>query len=186
MGAHDVPQPPSVAPHDVPQPPSAAPRAKPAKSSYRRNLPHIHGPGRTLFVTFSTWQKLALIPEARGLVLLHCLHDNGTKLAMHAVVVMPDHVHLLFTPLTDNEGTHFGIAEIMSGIKGASAHSVNRLLGRRGRLWNVESYDHVVRLNKGVRDTAAYICRNPVRAGLVAAEDDYPRLWREWVEGSVE
>jgi hypothetical protein len=58
------------------------------------------------------------------------------------------------------------------------------MMGRRGRTWQPESYDHVVRLDEGIRRTAEYICRNPVRAGLAASEDAYPWLWREWVEGA--
>lgn len=50
-------------------------------------------------------------------VLNHCLHDHTTKLQMHAAVAMPDHVHLLFTPLRDLDGSTFGLAEIMQGIK---------------------------------------------------------------------
>jgi REP-associated tyrosine transposase len=171
-------------PDAVPQPPSAARRAKPAKAYYRRNLPHVQVTGRALFVTFSTWRGFVLPDEARRVVLRHCLHDNGAKFYLHVAVVMPDHVHLLFTPMRDSEGEDFGLAEIMGGIKGASAHSLNKLLGRSGRLWNVESYDHVVRLDEGIRQTAEYICRNPVRTGLAASEDEYPWLWREWVDGT--
>jgi REP element-mobilizing transposase RayT len=47
---------------------------------------------------------------------------------MHGAVVMPDHVHLVFTPLRDPSPARYGMAEIMNGIKGASAHSVNRML----------------------------------------------------------
>src|SRR5262249_37233514 len=31
--------------------------------------------------------------------------------------------------------------------------------------------------------TAYYLCENPVRRGLAARPDDYPWLWREFVEG---
>jgi hypothetical protein len=43
----------------------------------------------------------------------------------------------------------------------------------------------VVRNQEGVRQTAEYICQNPVRAGLVVDENNYRWLWREWVEGEV-
>jgi hypothetical protein len=71
----------------------------------------------------------------------------------------------------------------MSGIKGASAHSVNKVLLRRGRVWQDESFDHVLRSDEKVREKVEYICQNPVRKGLVAHEGDYPWLWREWQEG---
>ena len=36
---------------------------------------------------------------------------------MHAFVVMPDHVHMLFTPLFDEQGEPFALAKILNGIK---------------------------------------------------------------------
>lgn len=102
---------------------------------------------------------------------------------MHALVVMPDHVHLLLTPGRDSDGLPVSISEIMHGIKGASAHSVNKTLDRRGRVWQGESFDRVLRTDEKVREKGEYICRNPVRKGLVRFEDDYRWMWREWVEG---
>lgn len=64
---------------------------------------------------------------------------------MHAFVVMPTHVHMLFTPLFDEQDEAYPLAEIMNGIKGASSHSVNKLLGRKGRLWESESFDRITR-----------------------------------------
>ena len=58
---------------------------------------------------------------------------------------MPDHVHMVLTPLRDARGNPFGLAEVLSAIKGASAHSVNRTLGRRGVVWQDESFDHILR-----------------------------------------
>lgn len=151
---------------------------------YRRNLPHFQPfEGRTVFVTFSTYQRWVLPEAARSLALGHCLHDHGTKLWMRSVVVMPDHVHLIFTPLTDQAGNPYGLAEIMSGIKGSSAHSINKRLRRKGHVWQAESFDHVLRKNESLEEKCLYICANPVRRKLVSQEDDYAWLWREWIEG---
>jgi REP element-mobilizing transposase RayT len=136
-----------------------------------------------MFVTFSTHKRWQLPESVRSVVLEHCLHGHGTKLVVHGVVVMPDHVHMVFTPLRDGAGNTFGLAEIVGGIKGASAHSVNKALRRRGRVWQDESFDHILRSNENVRAKVGYICCNPVRKGLVQAVEDYPWLWREWVEG---
>ena len=37
---------------------------------------------------------------------------------------------------------------------------------------------NVLRSNDSLAEKADYICQNPVRAGLVKAEDEYPWLWR--------
>lgn len=165
------------------QPPPAV-RAATTRSAYKRNLPHLQRRHSTLFVTFSTRAHLMLPDDVRAPILGHCLHDHGARLQMHAAVVMPDHVHLLFTPMSDQHGEPFPLAGIMGGIKGASAHAVNRLLGRRGRLWEAESFDRIVRSSEKLREKAEYICANPVRAGLAANPDEWPWLWREWIEGA--
>ena len=92
---------------------------------------------------------------------------------------MPDHVHLVFTPLRDTSGSTFGLTEIMNGIKGASAHSVNKLLQRAGPVWQNESFDHILRRDENVEAKVDYICQNPVRRQLVARDCDYVWLWRE-------
>ena len=73
----------------------------------------------------------------------------------------------------------------MNGIKGASAHSVNRALNRKGHVWQSESFDRMLRSDENTRAVAEYICQNPVRAGLVRGDDKYPWLWREWIEGAA-
>jgi REP element-mobilizing transposase RayT len=157
--------------------------AKPAKAEYRRNLPHLQAEDKLLFVTFATYKRWVLPESVRGLVLKHCLHDQGNKLQVHGAVVMPDHVHMVFTPLRDLQDNPYGLAEIMSGIKGASAHNVNKALGRRGRVWQREFFDHVPRAVESIHSKVQYICENPVRHGLVQEINDYPWLWREWLEG---
>jgi REP element-mobilizing transposase RayT len=97
---------------------------------------------------------------------------------------MPDHVHMVFTPLRDEDGCTYGLSEIMQGIKGASVRSINKTLGRKGQVWQDESFDHVLRSDESVRAKVEYICQNPIRKGLVEEENDYPWLWREWVEGA--
>ena len=164
--------------------PDDRPAARPTRAEYRRNLPHLQVHGKALFVTFCTLDRRELPPTARDLVLQHCLHDNRRKMWAHGLIVMPDHVHMVFTPLEDPDGRVYGMEEVVGAIKGASSHTVNRLLERRGQLWQDESFDHVLRSHESVREKVEYICRNPVRKGLVAEPDDYPWLWREWVEGT--
>ncbi|MBI5496430.1 MAG: transposase [Deltaproteobacteria bacterium] len=141
---------------------------------YRRNLPHYDDGVSPVFVTFRTHGRWVLPPEARDVVLAHCVREHGVRVELYCAVVMPDHVHLLFQ---QREG--HAVQAIMSSIKGASAHSVNRALGRRGRLWQDESYDRLLRNDEGLLKTAQYICNNPLRAGLPA---DYRWIWRAWMD----
>jgi REP element-mobilizing transposase RayT len=159
------------------------PLAKPARGFYRRNLPHLQPDDRTFFVTFCTYQRRHLPAHVRQAVLEHCLHEDGHRAWVHGVVAMPDHVHIIMTPLRDAQGRSYGLTEIMNSIKGASAHTVNRELGRRGHVWQAESFHRVLRSRDDLREKVEYICANPVRKGLVASVDSYLWLWREYVEG---
>ncbi len=108
------------------------------------------------------------------------LHDNGVKFDLKAVVVMPDHVHMIFTPLTNNQNMEiYSLAEIMDAIKGASSHRVNKVLGRHGRLRQAESFDHVLRFSENLDAKMAYLLENPVRAGMVLRWTEYPWLLRK-------
>ena len=106
------------------------------------------------------------------------LHDHEVKHTLHVAVVMPDHVHLIVTPLIDEaESAVSTLAEIMGAIKGTSSHAINRRLGQRGRVWQEESFDRVLRSSEKLDEKIAYVLANPVRKGLVAEARDYRWLW---------
>jgi REP element-mobilizing transposase RayT len=144
---------------------------------YRRRLPHYQKDECPLFVTFRTFASFHLPPEARNLALQHCLYDHGRRINLHATVIMPDHVHLLFTALREAEGWTFALPEIMKAIKGTSARSINKLLQRAGPVWQDESFDHVLRGDESLRETIEYIRQNPVRKGRVKTPEEYQWLW---------
>lgn len=166
------------------RPPSALATLRRNQSYHKRKLPHIQTGGKTLFVTFVTKHRWVLPEAIRQLVMDACLHDDGSKYLLHGCVVMPDHVHLILSPLNDADGAVHSLSEIMNGIKGASAHAVNRALARTGSVWQPERFDHLLRAGESARSKVEYVCANPVRAGLVANEGEYPWLWREWIEGA--
>src|SRR5437773_7456037 len=93
------------------------------KYRYRRRLPHLQNADADLFITFCTGGRRILREPARDLVMEHCLREDGLqalagegarptqacptlepRIHLHAVVVMPDHVHLLLAPLRDADG----------------------------------------------------------------------------------
>ena len=147
---------------------------------YRRRLPHLQCDDKPHFVTFCTHQRWILPERVRFLVLESCLHDNRQKFDLRVAVVMPDHVHMIFTPLVNTEAMEiYSLAEIMDAVKGASAHKVNKMLGRKGQVWQAESFDHVLRSSEGLDAKVQYLLENPVRLGLVADWTDYPWLWKK-------
>jgi REP element-mobilizing transposase RayT len=151
----------------------------PRRYEYRRNLPHFQNGTAAVFVTMATRKKLFLPSSARELILEHILREHKHRARIHCAVVMPDHAHILLSPaLDESNSSAFGTAEIMNGIRGASAHSVNKLLARSGPLWEEEFFDRLLRKGEWPK-VVDYIARNPVVAGLVQSEDEYPWLWIE-------
>jgi len=144
---------------------------------YRRRLPHYQKADRAIFVTFRKLIREPFAANARGVILQHCMHDDGIRFELHAAVVMPDHVHMLLTPMSDREGWPYALPAILKVIKGVSARSVNKLLGSCGPVWQDESFDHLLRSDESLAEKREYIRQNPVRAGLVARAEDYRWLW---------
>ena len=145
----------------------------------RRHLPHLEKPGKTYFSTFATRNREVLTPQARSIALACCVHDHKRTYWLECAIVMPDHVHMVFTPYDGQT-----LSTIMDAVKGASAHLINRAIGRKGHLWADESFDRIIRAGENLRKKCEYICQNPVRAGLVDSPDNWPWLWRCWVEGA--
>jgi len=144
------------------------------------NLPHWQQPEGIYFLRTSTLFETAGLLTGRSQVteaLVDCLrHDEGLRYEMHCWVIMPDHVHMMLHPLQRGHGW-VPIAEIMQALKGASAHRMNRLLGRHGPLWLDEYFDHEVRSDREYADLKHYIWCNPMAAGLVAHPRDWPWYW---------
>ncbi len=147
---------------------------------YRRVLPHLERDYKPHFITFCTQDRWRLPGWARSLVLDCCLHDQSIKFDLHVVVVMPDHAHLILTPLINTKAKCvYSLAEIMDAIKGVSSHRINHRLGRHGRIWQAESFDHVLRSSESLDQKIVYILNNPVRKGLVSCPQEYAWLWRK-------
>ena len=99
-------------------------------------------------------------------------HEDQWALSL-AFVVMPDHLHWLV------QLQRATLAQLMCRIKSRSSLTVNRALGRKGRLWQKGYHDRGVRREEDLKDFARYVVCNPIRAGLVKRVHDYP-LWDVW------
>jgi len=102
------------------------------------------------------------------------MYEHERRLRMHALVIMPEHVHLLFTLITDADFPP--MYRIIGDMKGASAHGINKLMSRVGRVWQEESFDRATRSNE-FQYYMDYIIMNPVRRDLVKSPEEYPWLW---------
>ncbi len=107
---------------------------------------------------------------------LHYRHERVYTL--EAFTVMPNHVHVLFTPSPkDEDDGYYSLSSIMHSLKRHTALNANRILGREGAFWQGESYDHVVRDADDLNRIVHYILNNPVSAGLVSDWEQWPWIY---------
>jgi REP element-mobilizing transposase RayT len=101
------------------------------------------------------------------------LHQAGVVHSL-AWVIMPDHVHWLF------ELKSGSLATLMQSLKGSSAFAINKVYGTKKLTWQKGYHDRRVRVEEDLAQMARYVIANPLRAGLVEHQGDYP-LWDcEW------
>ncbi|MCJ7593832.1 MAG: transposase [Desulfobacterales bacterium] len=121
---------------------------------------------------FQRYEELANLPVN---LVRHMAQARAAKL--YAWCAMPDHIHLL---LQDRD-----IVDFVRLVKGKMTPKARSLeYGRR--LWQRSFYDHGLRREEDLRDTALYIWWNPVRAGIVDDPLTYPwsgsEVWLDWRE----
>ncbi|MBN1874772.1 MAG: transposase [Anaerolineae bacterium] len=123
------------------------------------------------------WLAEALIAQ---LVRDAFFHYDGDWYTLLSFVLMPNHVHLMLTPLPVqtaadiSEPQYVPIARITKSLKGYTAREANKLLHRTGHtFWQEESYDHWARDDAEAARIVSYIESDPVRSGLVHTLDDW-------------
>ena len=87
---------------------------------------------------------------------------------------MPDHVHLLMAPISEN----------LIDLIGRWKSYTTRLMlekGWKGKVWQRSFYDHALRKEEDVAKVAEYIVNNPIRRGWVKDWTEYPYSWHKWI-----
>jgi len=129
--------------------------------------------GCVYLLTTVTWNRCCLFSDWRiGRLVAQAMREaeeHGLAKS-YAWVVMPDHFHWLVM-LGD-----CSLGGLMQRVKSRSAIAVNRISKQNGKVWQRGYYDHALRHEENLRETARYIIANPLRAGLVKRIGDYP-LW---------
>ena len=108
-------------------------------------------------------ERLLARPEAAAIVEQSLRHFDGTRYALTDYVVMPNHVHVLVALAEADEL----LAQVASW-KRFTAREINAALGRRGALWQVEHFDHLVRSLEQFEYLRRYVEENPRNARLPA------------------
>jgi putative transposase len=128
---------------------------------------HATNNSQAYFVTSDTWGRRALFhaePWAR--LFFSALLSYRDAYLLHQFVLMPDHFHLLITPLTSLE-------RAVQFIKGGFSHRAKAELASNMEIWQRGFSDHRVRDIEDYDQHVHYIWMNPVKRHLVNKAEEY-------------
>lgn len=102
---------------------------------------------------------------------INCLQEAAQTqgLALHAYVLMTNHVHLLVTPATETS-----LPKSLQSVGRRYVQYFNYTYGRTGTLWEGRYKATLVDSEAYLLICMRYIELNPVRAGIVSHPGDYP------------
>ena len=123
---------------------------------------------QTYMVTSQTWERRPLFRNERWSALLidTLYHYRGTAYLLHEFVVMPDHIHVILTPLTSLE-------EAVQFIKGGFSYRAKKELGSNMEIWQKGFSDHRIRHANDYRLQVGYVRQNPIRQHLCERPEEY-------------
>ena len=90
---------------------------------------------------------------------------------VYAFAIMPNHFHLLATFPTE-----IAMREQCDSWLHYTAFQINPLIGSKGKLWQQEPFDHLVRSIEQYDYLRDYIRKNPEKANLRVGEYTYRRF----------
>ena len=90
------------------------------------------------------------------------------KVAIHAYVIMDNHLHLLATPETDE-----GLPKLMQAVGRSYVRYFNLRHQRTGTLWEGRYRSNLIESERYLLACMVYIDLNPVRAGMVAQAAEF-------------
>ena len=156
-------------------------RGLPVGPHWSTSLPELSPPDRADFhrtfnrcredfLAHGHGQCLLKRPELAQIVADALLYFDGQRYRMGDFVVMPNHVHLLAA---------FPAADAATKQCGSwlhyTARQINRAIGTKGKFWQQEPFDHLVRSPEQYDYLRQYIAGNPRAAGLKPGEFHYRR-----------
>jgi len=150
-------------------------------SNYRR----YYVPGAMVFFTVITHQRRKLFAEERA---RKCLRNAIAEVRktrpfdINAVVLLPDHLHMLWTlPADDGDfsvrwrliKSEFTERYLQAGGREGVLSASRKKRGERG-IWQRRFWDHVIRNELDFERHLDYIHYNPAKHGYVTCSRDWP------------
>jgi putative transposase len=119
-------------------------------------------------VTSQTFERRPLFRNERWTELFKgtLYHYRGNAYLLHEFVIMPDHFHVILTPLTSLE-------KAVQFIKGGFSYRAKKELDSNMEVWQKGFSDHRIRDASDYRLHVSYVRQNPVRKRLCERPEDY-------------
>ena len=155
---------------------------------YRR----VFIPGASYFFTLITHKRAQLFCDASNVDRWRRAVEKVRRarpFVVEAEVVMPDHLHVIWSmPQADCDyATRIRLIKSaftkdLAGFGGATASESRASKGERG-VWQRRYWEHTIRDERDFQAHLDYIHINPVKHGVVARPGDWPhstyRIWQE-------
>jgi putative transposase len=128
---------------------------------------HATNNAQTYFVTAKTWESRALFraePWAR--LFFQNLLSHRDLYLLHEFVLMPDHLHLMISPL-------IALERAVQFVKGGFSYRAKKELGSNAEIWQRGFSDHRIRDWEDYARHTQYIHLNPVKRNLVERPEQY-------------
>ncbi len=115
-------------------------------------------------------REACFFAEADYVTYLHWLERAARtyQVAIHAYVLMTNHVHLLATP-----GLESGVSRMMQYLGRHYVQYINKTHRRSGTLWERRFHASVIETETYLLTLHRFIELNPVRAGMVKTPEEY-------------
>jgi REP element-mobilizing transposase RayT len=114
-------------------------------------------------------------PKVARMMARTLMHFHTQRYHLHSWCVMPNHVHVVVTPLAENT-----LSSILHSWKSYSANQANDLTKSKEPFWQRESFNHICRTVESVNYFVKYVEENPVQAGLCERSEDWPYSSAGW------
>jgi REP element-mobilizing transposase RayT len=160
-------------------------------------LTHLYEPGMTYLLSAVAHRRDNIFANALFAQAAHediAFYARKFDIASLAHVIMPDHIHWVIYPSTQDferfareekeKGGKYAdapercyLSKMMEDYKRHVAFVVNSARGTRdAQVWQDGFRDDGLRTPDAVHGAARYVVMNPVKAGLVERPEDYPYL----------
>jgi putative transposase len=137
-------------------------------------MPTIRQKQSTYAITILTFQRhrhFQRTANAELFITTLFQHRDKDRFQLHGFAIMPDHVHVLITPATD-EST----AKCIQYIKGGYSFAARQQ--SPGEIWHNSYHEHRIRHADDFNKQLVYIGNNPARKQY----EDYPHVHTKYLD----